>query len=340
MRSYSLVLFTLSLGAVAVDARAEDTESPARTLFKEGRELASKGDYAAACPKFEQSLALEVGLGTQFNLADCWEHIGRNASAQQLFLGAAASAKAVGQLDREQVLRDRATALSPRVSKLVIEVSSTDPTLTVKRDDLPLEPEQYGRAVAVDPGSYVISAKAPGKKPWSAKVEIKAGQKVVTVSVPELSAEEPKPVVVPSKAKAAKAEKPATKPPAPPASPSGVDRDLNYTALGLAVLGVSGLTFGTYMGIRYKSANDEAKLICPTSMGCSQKEVSDHDDFVERASFDRSMSYVGFGLGMAAVAGSVAMFAFDKPKKASSGRIQAAPAVGGGFCGGALSGAF
>src|SRR5690349_20750961 len=91
-------------------ARAEEAATPmapARQAFMEGRKLAQAGDYAAACPKFEESLRLEVGVGPQFNLADCWEHIGRTASARALFLGAAASAKAVGQADREQVLRER-----------------------------------------------------------------------------------------------------------------------------------------------------------------------------------------------------------------------------------------
>ncbi len=338
MRSSCFVLSALLFGSVALDARAEDADSPARALFKEGRALAAKGDYANACPKFEESLALEVGLGTQFNLADCWEHQGRTASAQQLFLGAAASAKAVGQLDREQVLRDRATALNPRISKLVIEVSSTDPKLNVKRDDLPLEPDQYGRAVAVDPGSYVISAKSPGKQAWSQKVEIKAGQKVVTVAVPELEAEKPKALA----AKPAPTKAPASqpKPLALPPSAAQVDRDVNYTALGLGVLGVSGLAFGTYMGIRYKSDNDEAKLICPTNSGCTQQQISDHQDLVDKATFNRNFSFVGFGVGLAAVAGSVAMFVLDKPRKSTSARIQAAPALGGGFYGGALSGSF
>jgi len=220
VRSIRCVLSALTLGTCSLAARAQEAESPARALFKEARELAGKGDYAAACPKFEQSLALEVGLGTQFNLADCWEHVGRPASAQQLFLGAAASAKAVGQTEREQVLRERATALAPRISKLVIEVNSSDPKLTVKRDDLPLDVEQYGRAVAIDPGTYVITAKSPGKQAWRKTIEVKPGQKVVTVSVPELEPEKPKAAV----AGKAQPEK-ATAKPLPPPAPARTDAD-------------------------------------------------------------------------------------------------------------------
>ncbi|MDF3070482.1 MAG: hypothetical protein K0R38_6083 [Polyangiaceae bacterium] len=338
MRTFGIVIFALVAGISTSEARAEDPPASAKDLFKQGRELAGKGDYEFACPKFEESLALEVGVGTQFNLADCWEHIGRSASAHRLFLGAAASAKAAGQTDREQVLRDRATALEPRISKLVIEVASTDPKLTVKTDDLPLQTEQYGRAVAVDPGRYVISAKAPGKKPWIQKVDVKVGQNVVTVSVPELEAEAAKPVVVPAKAPPKKEPfKPVTPP--PPASAAG-DRDLSYTALGVGVLGVSALAFGTYMGVKYKSLNAEAKLICTSNSGCTREEISRHTDLVDQASFNRNFSLVGFGAGIAAVTTSVIMFALDKPKKSTASRIQAAPTVGAGFYGGAVSGFF
>jgi tetratricopeptide (TPR) repeat protein len=337
VRSSALLVTALLGSTIALPAHAEDP-TPARALFKEGRELASQGNYQDACPKFEQSLALEVGLGTQFNLADCWEHIGRNASAQQLFLGAAASAKAVGQADREQVLRERAAALEPRIVKLVIEVDSTDPRLTVKRDDLPLETAQYGRAVAIDPGSYTITAKSPGKKTWTKKVEVKPGQKVVTVSVPELDAEEAKPATLPAKAAPAKAE-PVKAVITPPPS-NTVDRDLNYPALGLAVFGATALTFGTYMGIRYKSANDDAKAVCPSGTGCTQGDISRHDDLVEKAKFNRAFSFVGFGAGIAAVTGSVLMFALEKPKKSTSGSVHAAPAVAAGYYGAALSGSF
>lgn len=327
-----LLSLTFSFGA-----RAEETTASAKVLFKEGRELASQGDYRAACPKFEQSLALEIGLGVQFNLADCWEHIGRNASAHRLFLGAAASAKAAGQTEREQVLRDRAAALEPRVSKLVVEVASTDPKLTVKLDELPLETAQYGRAMAVDPGRYVVGAKAPGKRPWTQDVEVKPGQKVLTVSVPELEAEPPKLVAAPPKQKAKAAPAQPVMP--PPASASG-DRDVSYTALGVGILGVSALGIGTYMGIKYKSLNDEAKLICPTNAGCTQDEISRHTDLVDKATFDRNFSLVAFGAGAAAVAASAIMFAIERPKKSTGSAIVAAPAVGAGYYGGALSGSF
>src|SRR6476659_8776093 len=80
-------------GSVSV-SHAEPNPERARTLFQQAKALRSAGRYDAACVKFEQSLALDVGIGTEFNLADCWEHVNRTASAYELFLKVAEHAAA------------------------------------------------------------------------------------------------------------------------------------------------------------------------------------------------------------------------------------------------------
>ena len=74
-----------------------------------------QGKYAEACPKLEESMRLDSGIGTQFNLADCNEHIGKLATAWAGFLDVAAAAKAASQPDREKVARGAgARAREPR----------------------------------------------------------------------------------------------------------------------------------------------------------------------------------------------------------------------------------
>jgi hypothetical protein len=340
--------FTLALligGALApAVATAAEPESPARALFIEGRQLAADGKYAAACPKFEESLRLEPGVGTQFNLADCWEHIGRPASAQTLFVGAAATAKAAGQAEREQVLRERAAALEPRLNRLVIETAEADPRLTIKRDDLPLDKESWGKAIAVDPGSYVIVAKAPGKKPWTKTVKVEATSKVVTVEVPELEPAEKKavePAEVPKAAPAAAAEK---KLPPPASNDPSNDRrrsSPNVKLLMLGGAGVAALGVGTFFAIRYKSANDDAKAICPSSVDCTRKEISDHDSKVDKATTARTWSYIGFGTGALALGSAAALFLLNGSEQPKQATIRALPLVGErGELGASIAGAF
>src|SRR6185369_16226618 len=48
----------------------------AEALFQEARALLEKGDYAAGCPKFEQSLALNPSASTMLNIAKCQENNG------------------------------------------------------------------------------------------------------------------------------------------------------------------------------------------------------------------------------------------------------------------------
>jgi len=309
--------------------------SPARQLFNDGRTLVGEGKYAEACPKFEESLRLELGVGTQFNLADCWEHIGRTASAQALFLGAAASAKAAGQAERQQVLHDRATALEPRLSRLVIDVAATDPKLSVKRGDLPLDSDAWGKAVAVDPGKYTITARAPGKKSWEKQVEVTAATPLVTVQVPELESE---PV------KAATPAKAAPKQAAAPADAAAADHgpsSINYRALSVAGIGLVGIGVGAVMGVKYLSANGDAKDICPSNHNCSIKQIQDHDRLVDDAKSDRRWSYAGFGVGAAALVGAGALWYFQRPRTASGTALQATPVLSAdGTLGATLRGSF
>src|SRR5450432_1570482 len=156
------------------EAHLADDPGSAGALFAEAKKLVEATDYARACPKFEQSVRLKVGIGVQFNLADCWEHVGRTASARALFLGVAASLHAIGQSEREQVARARAEALEPRLSRMLLDVRATDPDLVVRRNQVSVERGVWGTAAPIDPGSYLIEATAPGKKDWWARVTVPA----------------------------------------------------------------------------------------------------------------------------------------------------------------------
>src|SRR4051812_29447781 len=104
----SLILLSFPSAALAQATAKSGDAAAAQALFYEARTLAQKSHFAEACPKFEESLRLDYGIGTEFNLADCNEHVGKIASAWSGFLNVAASAKAQNQPQREKVARERA----------------------------------------------------------------------------------------------------------------------------------------------------------------------------------------------------------------------------------------
>lgn len=143
LRVFPILLFLGAPGMAAADPSKNDPAA-AQILFYDARNLMQAGKYAEACPKLEESLRLDPGLGTQFNLADCNEHIGKITTAWVGFLEVAAQSKATNQPEREKVARKRAAALDARLPKLVVDVISAPPGLEVKRDGVVIGSAAWG----------------------------------------------------------------------------------------------------------------------------------------------------------------------------------------------------
>ena len=177
-----------TFSARPASAVSASDRAAAQTLFDRAKRLMSEGKFAEACPALEESERIEARSGTLLNLADCYEHAGRLASAWSTFLDAAALAKTTGNIDREQGARERAAALAPRLSKLVIllQPSANLEGLEILRDGDPVGRPQLGLPVPADSGPHVVAAQAPGRKPWRTTVLVEAGAVTATVTVPEL----------------------------------------------------------------------------------------------------------------------------------------------------------
>ncbi|HEY4120241.1 MAG TPA: hypothetical protein VGM56_20390 [Byssovorax sp.] len=181
--SSALVCATPALAAPTEGERAE-----ARALFDEAKRLTAAADYASACPKFAESQRIDPGVGTQFNLADCQEHVGKIASAWENYLEVANQSKTAGQAAREQVARSRAQALAPKLSRLVVQVTpgAQEQGVTVKRDGFEVRKPLWGTPVVADPGEHEIVASAPGKLDQRQSIHIRVPGSVSTVVVAPL----------------------------------------------------------------------------------------------------------------------------------------------------------
>lgn len=183
LRHFVFLFSLVFVAGLARDARAD--AATAQALFDQGKKLMGEKKYAEACPKFEESQKLDPGLGTQTNLAICYESMGRTASAWSLYLDVAGQAKATNQTDREKKARDAAKALEPKLSKLTIEVASPPEGLEVRRNGQVVGQATWGTPVPVDPGEIKVTAMAPSRKLWEKTIKIeKPGE--TTVKIPEL----------------------------------------------------------------------------------------------------------------------------------------------------------
>jgi hypothetical protein len=261
---------TLAILLVPSAARAADPIT-AQALFDEAKQLMADGRYTAACPKFAESQQADPGLGTQFHLADCWQHVGRLASAWALFRDVESQAHARGELGRERVARDRAAALEPFLPKLQIAPgdAQTVSGLTIRRDGADIGREQWGVAVPIDPGPHAVAAYAPGKQPWGTGVEVPLDGKVVTVELPPLlnlpnasSAPAPAPVRPPtpttqtgvtSMMPASSAETPVLE------NGGGVQRAFGWFFLGA---GAVGLASGAYFVSQWLDYRNQSEPHC------------------------------------------------------------------------------
>jgi serine/threonine-protein kinase len=322
MRSTSAVAIVLAL-ALATPALADPSAADAATarkLFDDARKLMKKGDYATACPKLEEGVRLNPGIGMRFNLASCYEGQGRTASAWSLYLDVAAAAKLAKQPEREKEARKAAAKLEPKLSTLTITIEERVPGIEVKRDGTVVGDAALGTAAPMDPGPHTIEATAPEHDPWTTTIEIKPDKDKQTVSVPKLK----------------KTYKPP--PPPPPAAPPPPGLGpTKTTALILGGAGVIGLGVGIFFGARALSLNDQSDQHCADN-------VCDPEGFELRTDARRwgsasSVAIIAGSVGVAAAA--VLWFTApspdrDKPKDKAS--IQ--PWIGWNTGGLSVAGAF
>ena len=155
----------------SASAQTADETDRAEKLFAEAIALVKEGHYTDACPKFEESQHLDPGLGTQFNLALCFEKVGRLGSAWRSFVTVKRLAHESGKKGREEAALQKMEELRARVSHLVLTAPDADVTLKV--DGQQVDREAWG-FYAVDPGDHTVEATAPTKKSWQAVVTVAA----------------------------------------------------------------------------------------------------------------------------------------------------------------------
>lgn len=296
-------------------AANEQDRVAAQALFEQGKELIAAGHHAEACAKFDESQRLDPGIGTQFNLADCYERVGRFASAYALYVDVAARSKTAGQAQREAVARKRAEALKPKITRLVIVIPEAVKVdgLQVQRDGTVVGSAQWGLPIPIDPGVHKVLVKAPGKQPWEGSIEVPNDAQQHAISVPSLI-DAPKEQQITSKESTLAATQSGAWP---------LQKTLGLVAGGV---GVVGLGVGGFFGLRAINKNKDSKPYCDDSGNCIEPGFGYRED----ARSAGNIATVGFAVGAVGLIGGAVLF-FTAPTSESSSqsarRIRVLPSV-------------
>ncbi|MBA3461217.1 MAG: hypothetical protein H0T46_14730 [Deltaproteobacteria bacterium] len=318
-----LAIATAILITHASSARAQSAE--AEVLFRDGRSLIKQGKLAQGCAKIEASERLESSIGTLLNLGDCRERLGKLASAWAAFRKAEGIAKNANTGDkREDEARRRAVALEPRIPSLTVELTAPIPGLVLRRNGDLIDPAMVSTAMPLDPGSYVISAEAPGYAPWKTDLVIQHKQK--------------RKLVVPALARTAVVQVPAAPPPPPPATRVVVTKQRSIwspwrkLSVGLAIVGVGAAGTGVYFGMRARDLERDADARCPLLVCNDPVALQQNSD--ARVSAQRAnILYIG---GAVAVGSALTLWFVGAPGESTV----VAPVVGSDHAGAAIAGRF
>jgi hypothetical protein len=302
---FSIGLFVMTTSPLAF---AGDTAA-AQVLFSQGRKLMNEGKFSDACPKLEESENLDPGMGTLYNLGDCYEHLGRTASAWAAFDEVASEAHVASQTTREQDAKARAAKLLPLMSHMTIDASAvkTLPGLKITRDGANVGAPEWSVSIPIDPGERTITVSATGKKSWTTKIKIGPHDNQM-VAIPIL---EDQPAAV-------------NAPPPPPQIIYEEPRNDGKTqrTLGLVVAGVGVAVLATGVVLTLVSKGEESKSndgdcnattnVCKTANGVNERST---------AQTEGTFATVGIIGGLVLAGGGVVLWA-------TAPKAHAAPAVG------------
>jgi hypothetical protein len=308
------------------------TNVAAEALFEDARALVAAGNFADACPKFAESERLGPSVSTLLNLANCWEKVGRTATAWATYREAASAANAAGRKDYLATALRHADALAPKLARLTLTVPQPVPGIQVKRDGVAVESAEWGTGIPVDTGSHSIEASAPGRKAWQVALDVAQDGAQASVSVPllEEAPESPAPAPAPpASAAASPGLQPTTPQGTEEASPSGGGGTQRAIGGVIGGLGVVGLGIGTVFAVIAKNKYNESKANgqCPTDPNiCNATGVAERND----ARDDGNVATVAFGAGaVALVAGAVIWLTAGHPMHLASTPLEVSPTLGG-----------
>jgi hypothetical protein len=313
----AVAAFGLVLACFTQSARADEPDASIRMAARElaltGADAFDKQDYVAALERFQRAEALYRAPSISVMVARCLARVGRvveavdkyeetrrmplDASAPEAFQRAVADANA--EVD----------AVRARVARLQLRLPPDAPADSeVRLDDKLLPRALVGIDIPVDPGTHHVVAQVTGHPAYASDVAVaEGGRNDVDIVLSRSEPEAPKPGV--------------------PSAPARASTSSHTWGMVLLSGGGVALAAGTVTGII--ALGHKSHLDANCHPGCP----ADMQDQLESFRLNRTLSYVSFGVGLAAVGAGTYLMLHRGP----SGSELAAGLFPGGA---ALSGRF
>jgi hypothetical protein len=201
-----LALFLTLLAPTPGHTQTADPQrmSAAQALYDQAAAEMDAHKFASACPKLEEVTRLiPEGLGAKLTLGECYEGLGKLASAWSEYTRVEELAAKAGQRERARKAANVAAALRPRLATLTIEVPDevrATPGLGITREGVPVEKAHWGTPLPVDVGEYEVVVTAPGRKRSAQSLRVAAdGARFLLVVKPlEMEVSLPKAAAAPT----------------------------------------------------------------------------------------------------------------------------------------------
>ncbi len=260
-------------------AAAETPKERADKLFDDGRKYLSAKEYALACTAFEQSQVSDPAIGTQLNIALCYEAWGKTAAAYRAYAEAERLAKLKFD-DRARGARTKIDELGPKVPRIRLELpDNADPSLVILFDNKEIALESIADDLMIDPGKHKVEARVAGAPPKATEIDISNGErKVIPIDVPVVA-----PIVV-----------------APVTPPRRAGR--LYGGIALISVGVVAIGGASFIALGARQDYNDAVERCPQFLCQTRAAFDATQDARKRANY---MTIVGIGGVVLAATGMV-----------------------------------
>ncbi len=292
---------------------ASDTgKERADKLFEDGRKYLAAKEYALACTAFEQSQVSDPAIGTQLNIALCYEAWGKTAAAYRAYVEAERLAKLKFD-SRARGARSKMDELAPKVPRLRLELpDNADPNLVILFDNKELALDKIAEDLLIDPGKHKVEARVAGAPPKATEIDIANGErKTIPIDVPVVA-----PIVV-----------------APPTPPRRAGR--LYGGIALLSVGVVAIGGASFIALGARQDYNDAIERCPQFLCQTRVAFDATQDARRRANY---MTFVGIGGVVLAGTGLVLVLTSRGKSVEQRPTVSLVPVLGGDQVGLAIGG--